>query len=324
MSERVAEGERIVVTGASGTLGHHLLEQLSQLRGAMVLALIRKQSRAPKSYPSVLTARVDLFDKNALTDLLNRYKPTCVLHCAASGMQFPKPQWFDLIRFNVDVSLNLCECVSFTPGCRFVFVSSGIAYREKARPLRESDPLDTPQPYGASKAAADILMRSAAAEFGVPLTVVRPFSFTGLGDDGTRLFPTLLRAAAEGRPFDLSPGDQVRDHCSGRDIAEGILRTALPQNGPTNPSMIYNFGSGRSVPLRALLEEICEQLGLQVELNFGARGYAPFEPMHLVADIERAKRELCWQPRQTLAHAVWELAQESFPTLKLKQPKEHH
>jgi UDP-arabinose 4-epimerase len=315
-------GERIVLTGSSGTLGYHLLEQLSALPGAMVLALLRKQSRRPKDYPSVLYGRVDLSDTNALKDLLGRFKPTCVIHCAASGMQFPKPQWFDLIRFNVDVSLNLCECVSYTTGCRFVFVSSGIAYRETARPLRESDALDTAQPYGASKAAADILLRSAASEFGVPLTVVRPFSFTGVGDDGTRLFPTLLRAAAEGRPFDLSPGDQVRDHCAGKDIAAGIMAAAVPRSVTGGQSMIYNFGSGRETTLKPLLEDVCEQLGLDVELRFGTRGYAPFEPMFLVADIARAKRELGWEPRQNLAYAVWELARASFPTLRLKQPKE--
>lgn len=314
--------ERIVLTGASGTLGHHLLEQLSARRGANVMALLREQSRLPKTYPSVIYQRVDLFDKEAIANLLHRFKPTCLIHCAASGMQFPKPQWFDLIRFNVDVSLNLCECVSNFSGCRFVFVSSGIAYREQGRPLREADPLDTLHPYGASKAAADILIRSAAAEFGVPITIVRPFSFTGTGDDRTRLFPSLLRAAEEGRPFDLSRGDQVRDHCAGEDIAAGILAAAEANNREGMYGAAYNLGSGRTLTLRGLLEEVVAQLDLKVDLRFGQRDYAPFEPRYLAADISRAQRELNWRPRKNLSFAVWELAQASFPSLKLTQPEE--
>ncbi len=315
--------ERILLTGSSGTLGHHLLERLSTRKDANVIALLRKGSRIPKSYPAVLYGEVDFFDQAALDDLIGRFKPTCVIHCAASGMQFPKPEWFDLIRFNVDVSLRLCQSVSRFTGCRFIFVSTGLAYREQRRPLRESDPIDTPHPYGASKAAADILMRSAAAEFGVPLTVFRPFSFTGTGDDRTRIFPSMLRAAAAGEPFDLSPGDQVRDHCAGRDIAEGILSAVFPEGDPSLPSTIYNLGSGSTVTLRQLIESIVEQLDLRMELRFGARGYAPFEPMFLAADISRARNELGWQPRQNLAYAVWQLAQVSFPTLRLQQPVEH-
>ncbi len=314
--------ERILLTGSSGTLGFHLLRLLERKADLEVLALLRTNSREPKGSPAMRFERIDFFDKAATRSLVADFRPTCVIHCAASGMQFPKPRWFDLIRFNVDVSLSLCECVSSIPGCRFVYVGTGLAYRDQGRPLRESDPLDTLHPYGASKAAADLLMRSAAAEFGVPLTVVRPFSFTGEGDDGTRLFPSLLRAAQEGRPLELSPGDQVRDHCSGEDIALGILAAAFPDN-PTMPRTgIYNLGSGGTTSLRHLLEDIVSQLGLRLEMRFGARDYGRFEPMFLVADIERARNELGWQPRRNLAYAVWQLAQGSFPSLELIKPEE--
>jgi len=315
-------GERVLLTGSSGTLGLHLLRLLEQRQGCKIMALLRTNSRMPKTGVDVRFERVDFFDKEAISRLVAEFRPTCVIHCAASGMQFPKPQWFDLVRFNVDVSLSLCETVSFMPGCRFIYVSTGLAYRDLGRPLRESDPLDTPHPYGASKAAADILMRSAAAEFGVPLTVVRPFSFTGQGDDGTRLFPSLLRAAVEGTPLEMSSGDQVRDHCSGEDIAGGILRAAFPKNPEAARSGIYNLGSGNTTPLREMLEEISAQLGLKADLRFGARPYAPFEPMFLVADPSRSLHELGWRAEKNLAYAVWQLAQVSFPSLKLTKPEE--
>ncbi len=311
-----------MLTGSSGTLGFHLLRQLEQHQRAKVMALLRANSRMPTAGADVRFERVDFFDRPAIEALVADFQPTCVIHCAASGMQFPKPKWFDLIRFNVEVSLSLCECVASISGCRFVYVSTGLSYRDLGRPLRESDPLDTLHPYGASKAAADILMRSAAAEFRVPLVVVRPFSFTGQGDDGTRLFPTLLRAAAERLPMELSPGDQVRDHCAGEDVAAGIIAATFPQSPDAARSKIYNLGSGNSSPLREMLEDIVAQLGLDVDLRFGARDYARFEPMFLVADIARAKSELGWRPTTNLAHSVWRLAQASFPSLKLTEPKE--
>lgn len=314
--------ERVVVTGSSGTLGHHLLRLFAAHPDMEALALLRAGSRTPQAAGNIRFERVDFFATESLRNVIRSFAPTCVIHCAASGTQFPKPDWFDLIRFNVDVSLAICECLSTVPGCRLVYVGTGLAYRDQGRPLREDDALDTPHPYGASKAAADILIRSAAAEFGVPLTVVRPFSFTGEADEGTRLFPSLLRAAAEGRPMELSPGDQIRDHCAAEDIAAGIFAAAFPGGKPDPSAVVYNLGSGNIRSLRDLLEGIVGELGLRADLRFGARDYARFEPMCLVADTAKAKQELAWTPRTNLAHAVWRLARTTFPSLQLKEPKQ--
>ncbi|HSI08249.1 MAG TPA: NAD(P)-dependent oxidoreductase [Rariglobus sp.] len=310
---------RIVLTGASGTLGGNFAQLAAQQTNLHVLALLREQSRAPVPGPHLDCVRVDFEDKAAVQKIIQDYAPTCLVHCAATGMDFPKPVWFDLIRFNVDATINLCEAAARLSGCKLIFISTGLVYGWQQRPLSEEDPLDTLHPYGASKAAADMLVRAAAAEFGVPLTILRPFSFTGPGDDRNRLFPSLLRAAAAGQPALLSAGDQLRDHCSARDIAAGILAAILSPSD-SSAARIFNLGSGSSTPLREVILQVVEELDLKLALNFGARDYGRHEPRHFVANIERARRELGWTPRHNLAHAVWQLAQTSFPELKVREP----
>jgi nucleoside-diphosphate-sugar epimerase len=187
---------------------------------------------------------VDIADSEAVKRALQRVRPDGFVHCAATGMEFPRGHWFELVRFNVDVSLALCEAAASINGCHFVFVGTGLAYRDLGRALDEADPLDTLHPYGASKAAADQLVRAASVEFGLPMTVLRPFSFTGPGDDRTRLFGTLLRAASERLPLALTDCGQSRDHCSATDIARGVVASLL--NPPTHASapQIFNLGSG--------------------------------------------------------------------------------
>jgi len=315
------QGHRFIVTGATGTLGRNFLQEIAGSSKIETLALLRSNSAPEMKFDRVRYQRVDFFSRQEVAAVIQEFKPTSLIHCAASGMRFPRPEWFELIRFNVDVSLGLCESVSKIPGCQFVYISTGLSYRDQGRKLRESDPLDTEHPYGASKAAADMLMRAAAAEFGVPLVVLRPFSFSGPGDTSTRLFPSLLRAAAEQKPFDLSPGDQIRDHCAAQDIARGITQAVLrkPELGPG--THVFNLGSGSTVCLKELVRDVVEQLGLDVRLNFGARDYARFEPKYLAADISQAKELLHWRPRVNFASAIWELARESFPDLKLKKPR---
>lgn len=310
---------KILLTGASGTLGGNFIRLAAGQPDIEMLALLRQESRTPMATPNLRCVRVDFTNAQFIWETAKQFQPTCVVHCAATGMEFPKPEWFDLIRFNVDATINLCEVTSRLPGCQFVYIGTGLVYAPQSRALREDDPLDTLHPYGASKAAADILLRAAAAEFKVPLTILRPFSFTGMGDDRNRLFPSLLRAAVARQPCPLSACDQVRDHCSAVDIAQGILAAVRAPN-VTDAVRVYNLGSGREAPLRTLIEEVVAQLGLDLELRFGVRGYARHEPRYFVADIARARAGLDWVPRHNLSHAVWQLARASFPELVVREP----
>ena len=297
------------------------MELASSCPDIHIKALCRPQSKIGKKYPNVEFDFLDLTNKQLLRERTLAYKPTCVLHCAATGMTFPKAEWFELIRFNVNFSIELCECAAQVTGCHFIFIGTGLAYKEQGRPLREDDALDTLHPYGASKAAADLLVRSAAAEFKVPTTIIRPFSFTGIGDDRTRLFASILRAASEKRHMDLSECTQIRDHCSAQDLAKGLI--ACIRKGPTRKGFdVFNLGSGQTIRLRTLIEEIVAELNLPVELRFGVKHLHRFEPMHLVADISHAKEVLGWTPQQRLVHAIWQLAGESFPELNLREPKQ--
>ena len=105
-----------------------------------------------------------------------------------------------------------------------------------------------------------------------------------------------------------------------QDIAEAVV-TSLDCPTPT-PIEAFNLGSGSDATLRQLVETVCEELGLQVTLQFGAKPYHPFEPMCLLADVRKAKEILHWQPKTNLAYAIWQLAQADFPTLKLKAPRQ--
>jgi nucleoside-diphosphate-sugar epimerase len=311
---------RILLTGASGTLGRNFLELVGNDPSMHILVLLRKESRMLTGWSSVEECRLDFLDRNSIAAVVEKFQPGTIIHAAATGMEFPKTEWFDLIRFNVDFTVSLCEAAARNGTSHFIFIGTGLAYKALDRPLAEEDALETLHPYGASKAAADMLVRSAAVEFGLPLTVLRPFSFTGLGDDRNRLFPSLLRAAAEGEPLNLTAGSQVRDHVSAGDVARGILAAMRHPPAPGHRQEIYNLGGGGTKSVRELVEGVVERLGIKVDLRFGARQPGPYEPRFLVADSSKARKVLGWEPEEDLATAVWQLSKESFPVLNLKDP----
>ena len=251
--------------------------------------------------------------------LLEDFAPNVFIHTAATGMQLPRPSPEGLTAVNTSMPVRLAEVVARIGHCSFIHLSSGLAYKDQGRPLRETDPLNKEHPYGASKAEAEKHLQATARQRGLRLTIVRPFSFTGEGDFGTRLFPSLLRAAFEQIKFEMSSGDQVRDHSSVDDMAAGVLAAALA--GPeTEAVQAFNLGTGDTRTLRELVTSVIDQLGLNVDVEFGARPHAMGEPMFMVPDMTHTRETLGWQARENVAYAVWRLAQRSFPSLVTKEP----
>jgi UDP-glucose 4-epimerase len=314
--------KRILLTGGSGTLGYNILRRLANDERYFVTALLRNPGSCPVAEfsQSVEFIKHDLSDTIHTAQIFERVSPAIIVHCAASGLRPLKESWFDLMAFNVETTMRL-----FQMNCRldhpshFVYISTGLVYREQLRPLKEIDPIETIHPYGASKAAADALLQSAAAEFDRTLTILRPFAFTGVHDGGNRIFPLILRAAEEHRELGLTTGTQIRDFCAVEDIVDAVIRVIERQ-----PELLvekYNLGSGISAPLRTTIESICEELGLDVKLDFGRVTMNPYEPCNLVADITHAWDKLKWKPQTRLAYAVWSLAKDITPSLILRTPK---
>jgi nucleoside-diphosphate-sugar epimerase len=269
---------------------------------------------------NVACQQLDITNSKELTQAVLDFQPNAIIHCAASGVRPSKIGWFDLIRLNVSASVVLFEASCEVERCHFIHISTGLVYAEQDRPCREGDPIDTLHPYGASKAAADCLLRAGAERLKRHLTVIRPFSFTGLHDGGDRFFPSLLRAAQKGEPFSMSAGTQIRDFCAVQDVAEAV--SLILEEGTLPGRDVFNIGSGQSIALRTIVGSVCRQLGLDVELRLGEMPFHPYEPMHLVADIHLAE-SLGWKPRTNLAYAVWQLAQSQFPDLHVKRPEQY-
>jgi nucleoside-diphosphate-sugar epimerase len=313
---------RVLITGASGTLGYNIVRHLGIHHPETRLHILMRalDHTLFSDLPNVTLQQVDMADTKNLTKAVADFQPNAIIHCAASGVRPSKISYFDFVDLNVSATLHLFRASCEIEGCHFINISTGLVYGSQERPCREGDPVNTLHPYGASKAAADCLLRAGAERLGRHLTIIRPFSFTGLHDGGDRLFPSLLRCALEHKPFGMSPGTQLRDFCAVQDVVSAIILVLEEGEQPSRD--IFNVGSGLSVSLGRIVQSVVRQLNLDVEIVLGARPFHPLEPNDLVADISRTQ-SLGWKPKINLAYAVWELARSSFPTLTLKEPSQY-
>lgn len=303
MTAASLRGCRVLVTGATGFVGAHLAARLVAL-GAEVHATLRESSdpwrlRALGVLAAVNLAACDLTEPDAVRRLLERVRPSHVLHLAAAVNVARDPELVPLmLATNVQATYHLLAAAMAVGVTCFVNTGSSEEYGESRAPFRESEKVSPVSPYSWSKAAATELCTTLHRTCAWPLVTVRPFLTYGPLQTSDMLVPATIRHCLHGRPFPVTAGEQTRDFNYVADIVEGYLLAATV---PAAIGGIFNLGSGREHRVREVVAQIAGLLGRPDLPQYGALPYRPGEVMHFYCDNSLACRVLGWQPRVELA-----------------------
>jgi CDP-glucose 4,6-dehydratase len=301
----------VAVTGATGFLGSHLVGLLVNL-GADVAILERDDTPISavaeqwRSRVSVVHGPVE--DQQTCERLLGEYRAATVFHLAAQtqvGIANRNP--LSTFEANVRGTWTLLEAVRRSPDVSAVVTaSSDKAYgSQPALPYNEEMPLLAVHPYDVSKACADLLTRTYAATWSVPVAVTRCGNFFGPGDTNwERLVPGTIRAVLEGRrPEIRSDGTPTRDYLYVADgaLAYVCLAEALT-NDPTLAGEAFNFSNERPLDVLQFTELIQKAAGTSLEPQVLATARHEIDDQWLSA--EKARVRLRWSPRYEIEEAL--------------------
>jgi len=300
---------RVFITGIAGFAGSHLAELCvasgDTVSGTLLPGTSADHLRAVRS--SVDIVPVDLLDRKALTRALRRARPTWVIHLAAStsvGDSFTSPE--ATIRNNVISSLNLLEAIRQDPVLsrsigKIIMLASNEVYgrvRPSMIPVDENTPLRPVNPYGASKAAVDLIAHSYHASFGLPIVRVRASNHAGPRQATGFVVPDFCHAIAQlehqrGRRV-IKVGDLSarRDFSDVRDIVRGYRLLALKGW----PGTVYHLGSGRARAIRSVLATLLKLATCPIDVITDPKKLRPVEVPILRADISRARHDVGYQP----------------------------
>lgn len=289
----------VLVTGASGLLGGHVVDQLLTA-GAEVTALVRDRAGTSRFWTQGAHARCRLVygcvtDQALLERALGEREITVVVHLAAQTLvqvaaRNPASTWST----NLGGTAAVLEACRRSPRVQAVVVaSSDKVYGRQDGVLTEDAPLLAVAPYGASKVGVEHLARSYAATWGLPVALTRCANFFGPGDrNWSRLLPGTVRAALRGEtPVLRSDGAAVRDWIYVQDGAAGTL--ALAQALLARPGLrgqAFNLSMEQPRTVKAVAEAILEATGRPRALHI--RGEATDELPHQALDCARARATL--------------------------------
>ncbi|HYM15080.1 MAG TPA: SDR family NAD(P)-dependent oxidoreductase [Dehalococcoidia bacterium] len=325
------EGKTVVVTGAGGFIGSHLVEELVA-RGAHVRAMLRYTSRSQRGCLDLLPAATlghvavtlgDVRDADAVREVLRGAH--AVFHLAALiGIPYSYEHPQEVIDTNIVGTSNVLIAAKELGSLeRVVLTSTSEVYGSAVRvPMDEEHPLQAQSPYAATKIAGDALGLSFHRSFALPVTIVRPFNAYGPRQSARAVIPTIISQAIAGGPLRLGTLDTTRDFTFVEDTARGFVAIA---EADAALGEVVNAGSGREVSIRDVVAAVGRIVGrdLRVEGDEQRLRPAKSEVSRLLSDSAKAGRLAGWSATTSLDDGLRRTAAWIGDHIDLYRPAEY-
>ncbi len=299
--------KRVLVTGAGGFIGSHLVERLLA-EGASVRAFVHYNSRGDPGLLRMLSSQElsqveiiagDLQDELAVRKAVDGIQ--VVFHLGALiSIPYSYLHPVEVAKTNFIGTLNVMTASLEKKVERLVHTSSSEVYgTAKQVPISEAHPLQGQSPYSASKIGADKLAESFFCAFELPVVTVRPFNTYGPRQSARAVIPTIITQALTQNAIHLGNLDTIRDFTFVKDTVAGLIKAA---EEPNILGMELNLGTGQEIKIGELAQKIIQKTGRSVEILVDPLRLRPehSEVMRLISDNSLARKLLGWEPEVTL------------------------
>jgi nucleoside-diphosphate-sugar epimerase len=286
----------VLVTGASGFIGTHLVARLLS-EGSHVTALVRSASALPANWRDrVRVIGCDDFGESNLRHLLDTPVET-VFHLAAYGVKPDQRDVGEIFRINVELPAALARlCADWN--ARLVMAGTFSEYRSPRTQelLSEDSPLEQGKLYGSSKAAGGLMASAIACSNGIGFRLLRLFKVYGAGEAPHRLLPALVTGLGKRERVSISAGTQMIDFLYIDDVVEAMMR-ADAHGREKGGVATWNVATGQAHTVREFAEQVAATMNADVSLlGFGAIPMRKDEEPWLVGSSDLLLSELGWQP----------------------------
>jgi GDP-4-dehydro-6-deoxy-D-mannose reductase len=301
---------RVLVTGAAGFVGSHLLELLEG-EPADLVAWLRPNTEPLVTGSRVRWHAVELHDREAVAAAIAALAPSEIYHLA--GVPHVADSWahvHETFAGNVLATHHLFDGLrraALTP--RVLITSTAFVYAPIERAITEDDVVRPNSPYGTSKVAQEMVAMRAWEDDRIPALIARAFNHVGPRQAPSFVASSIAKQIAEieaGKgPAALSMGNLD----SGRDIMDvrDTVRAYRAMMMSAKPGVPYNVCSGAAVPIRTLVELMRSKARVPIAIEQDPSRFRPNDTPLVLGDHSRLTRDTGWSPHIPLEQTVEDL-----------------
>jgi NAD dependent epimerase/dehydratase len=300
-------GRRVLVTGAGGFIGSHLVQALLT-QGASVRAFVRYTSRkdpgslrqlSTEDFAKLEIVAGDLRDEHAVRHAV-RGCPIVFHLGALISIPYSYLHPVEVASTNFMGTLNILTACKDEGIERLVHTSTSEVYGTARQvPIDEGHPLQGQSPYSASKIGADKLAESFFCAYNLPAVTVRPFNTYGPRQSARAVIPTIITQALVKDTVQLGNLATTRDFTYVSDTVRGFL---LAGEARDVEGQVFNLGTGLEISIGELAQKIIRMVDRRVEAVVNSERLRPgaSEVLQLLSNNSLAAERLEWKPEVTL------------------------
>lgn len=299
------KSKKVVVTGAGGFIGSHLVEELLPIAGSVKAFTINHElsphgwlDYLPKeTLESIELVSGDIRDPHGVISIMK--DADVVFHLAALisiPFSYSYPELF--LETNVRGTLNVLQAARQCGVEKIVHTSTSEVYgTAQFVPITESHPLNPQSPYAASKISADHMALAMSKSYALPVVIVRPFNTFGPRQSTRAIIPTIITQILRGeRSIRLGSIHTTRDFTYVKDTVKGFVAAACSEKAIGE---VVHLSSNFEISIQELVETIATQMGVSVNIEQSMERLRPqnSEVERLWGSNEKARNLLHWQPQ---------------------------
>lgn len=302
--------KKILITGASGFVGSHLVDSLSSDPNNLLFGTTLSENQS-KNADKLKWFKVDLTDEKAVYSLIEEVKPDIIYHLAAFTSvadSFSSPK--ETILNNIACQINILEAMkkSNLLESKTLIVSSAEVYgsvSSQELPINEEAPLNPTNPYAVSKLTQDFLGRQYFLAYGLKTVRVRPFNHVGPRQSPNFVVATFAKKIAEIEKGKREPVLTVgnleakRDFTDVRDVVKAY--ELLMEKG--NSGDVYNIGSGVAYKISDILDRLLALTTVKIKIEVDKSLFRPIDDPELVCNPTKIQ-SLGWKSEITIEQTL--------------------
>lgn len=326
------EEKNVLVTGATGFIGSHLVEKLVNL-GAHVKAFVHYNSQNSiallNTLPESIKRKIEIVwgDIKEIESVREASKGvTHIFHLAALvGVPYSYLHPEEVVMTNTIGTLNILISSKDNEIEKIVITSTSEVYgTAQYIPIDEKHPLQAQSPYSASKIAADKIAESFYKSYNLPIAIYRPFNTYGPRQSMRAVIPTIITQALTKDTISLGALSPTRDFTYVSDTVEGYIRIT---ESPRSVGEVINGGSGFEISIGDLTKKICSLLGKN-DIKIVSKEYRKrpdkSEVDRLYADNKKAKELVGWEPEISLEEGLKRTIDWVSSSINLYEPEKYY